>query len=267
MSSARATSDPSDVNARHTTTKPDKTPVGALTRGWIVAAVYSPATLAAALALGPLPGAPDWLELRADHFHAGPEPLQALAAKSPRPLLLTVRHPSEGGAPGAPKGARERGRLYECLSAYPAVVAVDLEVRSLHALSAVVRATRERGRLLVASFHDFRGVPPPGRLRTLAARAQDAGAEIFKVAATVERPDQLARLLDFMAWGQGRRMDLAVMGMGSMGRVSRLALAAAGSVLNYGYLGGGGPQVPGQWPVEMLRARIEECAASRKDGG
>ncbi len=256
-----------NVKARHSTTKPDKTPVGVVARGRVVAAVYSPATLAAALALGPLPAAPDWLELRGDHFHAEPELLHALAAAPPRPLLLTVRHPSEGGAPGAPAGAKERRRLYGCLSVYPAVVAVDVEVRSLHALSAVVRATREAGRLLVASFHDFRGVPPPGRLRTLAARAQDAGAEVFKLAATVERPDQLARLLDFMAWGQSRRMRLAVMGMGSMGRVSRLALAAAGSMLNYGYLGDEGPQVPGQWPVETLRARIEECAPSRKDGG
>ena len=45
--------------------------------------------------------------------------------------------------------------------------------------------------------------------------------------------------------------------MGPLGRASRPVLAAAGSVLNYGYLGGGA-QVPGQWPAARLRARIDE---------
>ena len=47
------------------------------------------------------------------------------------------------------------------------------------------------------------------------------------------------------------------MGMGPLGQVSRLALAAAGSVFNYGYLGRR-PQVPGQWPAATLRERIDE---------
>ncbi len=60
-----------------------------------------------------------------------------------------------------------------------------------------------------------------------------------------------------MEWGREQRQTLAVMGMGPLGRVSRLALATAGSVLNYGYLGSG-PQVPGQWSAATLRERIEE---------
>ena len=46
------------------------------------------------------------------------------------------------------------------------------------------------------------------------------------------------------------------MGMGPMGRVSRLVLAAAGSCLNYGYLDRA--QVPGQWPAAELKRRIAE---------
>ena len=46
------------------------------------------------------------------------------------------------------------------------------------------------------------------------------------------------------------------MGMGPLGKVSRLVLAAAGSRLNYGYLDK--PQVPGQWPALELVRRIEE---------
>jgi 3-dehydroquinate dehydratase-1 len=46
------------------------------------------------------------------------------------------------------------------------------------------------------------------------------------------------------------------MGMGPLGKVSRLVLAAAGSRLNYGYLDK--PQVAGQWPALELARRLEE---------
>ena len=135
---------------------------------------------------------------------------------------------------------------------------MDVEVRSLRSLAGVVRVARERESLVVASFHDFAATPAARVLREKARRAAGAGADVFKVAATVQGPAELARLLDFMEWGRERRQALAVMGMGPLGRVSRLVLAAAGSVLNYGYLGGAGPQVPGQWPVATLRERLAE---------
>jgi 3-dehydroquinate dehydratase-1 len=46
------------------------------------------------------------------------------------------------------------------------------------------------------------------------------------------------------------------MGMGALGRVSRLLLAQLGSVLNYGYLDQA--TVPGQWPAARLRELIRE---------
>jgi 3-dehydroquinate dehydratase-1 len=40
------------------------------------------------------------------------------------------------------------------------------------------------------------------------------------------------------------------MGMGPLGKLSRLTLATAGSCLNYGYLQH--PNAPGQWPAKEL---------------
>ena len=234
-------------------------PAGGLAHGRVVAAVYSPATLRAALALGPAPAAPDWLELRVDGFHEYPGELDALVTAAPRPFVVTVRHPAEGGAAGAPADPAARRRLYERFLARPGVAAVDVEVRSWNDMLPVLQTTWDTNILAVASFHDFTGVPAVGQLRGLARLAVQSGADVCKVAATVERPGQLARLLDFMEWGQDEGISLAVMGMGPLGRVSRLALAAAGSALNYGYLGDAGPQVPGQWPATTLRERIEEC--------
>jgi 3-dehydroquinate dehydratase len=46
------------------------------------------------------------------------------------------------------------------------------------------------------------------------------------------------------------------MGMGVFGKLSRLVLGRAGSVLNYGYLDT--VQVLGQWPAALLKQRLLE---------
>jgi 3-dehydroquinate dehydratase-1 len=53
-------------------------------------------------------------------------------------------------------------------------------------------------------------------------------------------------------------VPISVMGMGEYGKLSRLLLARAGSVLNYGYLDV--VQVPGQWPAPLLKERLAELA-------
>ena len=227
----------------------------ALDRGpLVVAAVHSPETLHVAESLRDSPdAAPDLLELRVDHFAHDPGALDEIAIHPPRPLIVTVRRPDEGGGvPDLEDAARQR--LYARFLG-PMIAAVDVEMRSLGSMAEVTAEARRQGTGLIASFHDFQGVPDASRLRDLAGQAVDAGADVFKVAATTRGPADLARLLDFLAAED--RIALAVMGMGRLGKVSRLALAAAGSVLNYGFLGDAA-QVPGQWPAAVLRARIEE---------
>ena len=85
-------------------------------------------------------------------------------------------------------------------------------------------------------------------------RGKAAGADIVKIAARVSDSKQLGRLLTLFA---GRiSVPLSLMGMGPLGKVSRLLFACAGSVLNYGYLGE--PQVPGQWEAVILKKRLAE---------
>ena len=49
------------------------------------------------------------------------------------------------------------------------------------------------------------------------------------------------------------------MGMGPLGKVSRLLFAQLGSVLNYGFLHEA--QVSGQWEATLLKQRLSELAA------
>ncbi len=216
----------------------------------MVGTVYSPGSLRAAIALAGTTGGPDLVELRVDHFADDPGELDHLIALAPRPFIVTARHPREGGA--GELSSERRRELYARFAARGAWV--DVELRSLEELGGF-----EGG--LIASFHDFEGIPSVPRLRARAASALGHGARIFKVAAMTRTPGDLAILLEFMA--KERRLPLAVMGMGPLGRVSRLVLAAAGSALNYGYLGDKA-QVSGQWPAALLRERIDELLA---DGG
>jgi 3-dehydroquinate dehydratase-1 len=215
----------------------------------VVGTIHSHAALRAALRLKA--GAVDFFELRVDHFAADLDPLRRAVPKLRAPLIVTVRHPHEGGAGGLTP--REREVLYaEFLRC---AVFIDVEVRSLTALRATIAAARVEQVGLIVSDHHFKTTPPLARLRARRAAAQTVRPDIFKVATLAQTPAHFATLLEFLATTT-KPPALSAMGMGAFGKVSRLALARAGSVLNYGYLGE--MQVSGQWPALELKRRIEE---------
>jgi len=216
----------------------------------VVGTIHSRASLAAALRLGV--GECDWLELRVDHFFPDVTALRRKAAKLALPRIVTVRHASEGGK-AIGMARRERRALYRDFMEVADMV--DIELRKAASMKDVIREARESGAGVILSFHDFHRTPEPEKLRELARHAADAGADIFKVAAMTRTAGDLAKLLDFLA-NEKAPLPLAVMGMGPFGKISRLALAQAGSCLNYGYLGT--PNASGQWPVAVLKARIAE---------
>jgi 3-dehydroquinate dehydratase-1 len=133
---------------------------------------------------------------------------------------------------------------------------MDVELRSVEDLADVVAEAKTGGVKIVVSSHHFRRMPSLGHLKDLAKQARRAGADAFKLAARAERPADVATLLSLFPGGAGQQ--LSVMGMGPFGRVSRLVLARAGSVLNYGFLDQ--PNASGQWEATELRRRIHELA-------
>lgn len=225
-----------------------------LSSGNVVGTIHSPASLAAALKLRP--GAVDFLELRVDAF-ADPAECVRLERSLPRlraPLLLTVRHPLEGGSGGL--RLAQRRELYRRF--LPQASLVDVELRCAGALGEVIEAARAQGARVILSHHDFHKTPSPARLHALRSAARSAGADVLKVAAMAEAARDVAVLLDFLTERQPAVPALAVMGMGAFGKVSRLVFAQAGSVLNYGFLDR--PQVAGQWPAKLLKQRLAELA-------
>jgi len=69
--------------------------------------------------------------------------------------------------------------------------------------------------------------PSLDQMEAKAARlAKEAGAEVFKLAATVKTPVELERLFGFL--NRGKIGTRAVMGMGELGQVSRLLFGRCG---------------------------------------
>ena len=219
--------------------------------GAIVGTVHSPESLRAARRIGA--GALDFLELRVDHFAGDPAPLLKAAAAFSLPSIVTVRHPAEGGK-HALNFSRRRGLYAEFL---PHAAMIDVELRSIRALTNVVQEARARGVRIIVSFHDFHATPSLARLREITQRAVAAGADVVKIAARADTCGELQRLLALFTTKSPR--PLSVMAMGRFGKVSRLLFAQAGSVLNYAYLGTA--NASGQWSAREFRARLRELAS------
>ena len=222
-------------------------------RPHVIGVVNDAASLAAAQALEAGEGV-DVIELRLDAFEALGT-LEALRATLPGlrlPLLITARHPAEGGY-----GNLSAERREEILHSFlPVCELMDLELRSTQELPGLISQARHLDKVVVLSFHDFHGMPRVDIMEDLAIEALQRGAHIFKAALTVNDLPALTRLLRFAE--KGTRLPLALMGMGHFGKVSRLIMAQHGSVLNYGSLGG--DPVPGQWDARTFAERLREVS-------
>ncbi len=196
------------------------------------------------------PGQVDLIELRVDSFSDNPVALYQEARKLKVPLIVTVRHPAEGGVNDL--GFARRAELYAQF--LPLAAYLDIELCSLEKLSSTVRAARAAGVLVIASFHDFKATPSAAKLRQIIRAAHRAGADICKIAARADTPAALASLFALLA--EKPPLPLSVMGMGTFGKISRLVCAQAGSVLNYGYLDRA--NASGQWEATLLTKRLAE---------
>jgi len=195
---------------------------------------------------------PDLFELRLDRLVNCRGELEAAIPRLPAPFIVTARDPGEGGA-HALSADRRRALLLDFL---PRAQYVDVELRAARALRRVLRSASEHKVATIISFHDLETTPRASRLDEIASRARSLGAAVIKVATRTDKPEQLDALLDFFE-RQRSAADVVAMGIGKLGRASRLAFARRGSPLNYAHLGS--PAAAGQLSVKELRRFAERA--------
>jgi 3-dehydroquinate dehydratase I len=190
---------------------------------------------------------PNFFELRLDRLAGIVDQLEGKLAKLRAPLIITARHPEEGGANKL--SLRQRRDLLARFLNHAKYL--DVELRSASAMRALLTLAKRKKVRRIISFHNFKSTPHPRVLARKARSAKAFGATIFKVATRTDTPVELARLLEFIT-KKYVDLPLAAMGIGKLGAISRILLARAGSVLVYASLAGG-TDIEGQLSLEQLR--------------
>jgi len=191
---------------------------------------------------------PDLFELRLDCLLPLVDQLENKLPRLRVPLIITARHPQEGGVNKL--SLRQRRDLLTRF--LPAADYVDVELRSASALRPLLILAEKKKVRRIISFHNFKSTPSPRVLVAKARAAKACGANIFKVATRTDMPFQLARLLDFVA---NKKIDfpISAMGIGKLGAISRILLARAASALVYASLTAA-VDIEGQLSLDQLRA-------------
>jgi 3-dehydroquinate dehydratase I len=196
---------------------------------------------------------PDLFELRLDSLVAEKVLEKALPAL-PAPLIITARHPAEGGMNHLSTAIR-RDLLLKFL---PLARYVDIELRSVRAHRKVIERARRLGVRTIISFHHLDNTPSLGRLRAKAKRAAGFHPAVIKLATRTDTGIQIRRLIELVT-ASPTRLPLAVMGIGKLGAVSRLLLAQFGSKFVYTSLRQGA--IPGQIPLQEFRRVLRQITS------
>jgi len=190
---------------------------------------------------------PDLFEVRLDRLVRLVGKLENELPQLRAPLIITARHPREGGENKL--SLQQRRDLLTRFLPYASYV--DVELRSAFALHALLKSADQKRVRRIISFHNFKSTPPPRILSAKARAAKAHGADIFKIATRTDTPVDLGRLLSFIT---NKNVDLPVsaMGIGKLGAISRVLLARAGSALVYASVAAAS-DIEGQLSLEQLR--------------
>jgi 3-dehydroquinate dehydratase-1 len=190
----------------------------------------------------------DIVELRIDGYptFGGWLPIGQQIEAYEIPVFATIRLANEGGKWTRPDTDR-RPLLEEALRR---LSGIDVELNSelvefAHELASDLK------KLCVLSHHDFVGMPPVETMRQMLDHAHEREA-IGKIAATVNTPEDLTNLQSLLA--QGWPLPICLIGMGPLGRETRLTFPRQGSCFTYGYLDT--PGAPGQYSAAELMAHF-----------
>ncbi|MBL8397875.1 MAG: type I 3-dehydroquinate dehydratase [Candidatus Accumulibacter sp.] len=202
---------------------------------------------------------PDVIEWRIDYFSGIADTTQVVSlAQRIRdlaagiPILLTRRSTREGGEPIALSEERVLA-LHEAIFASRAIDFVDYELSSdpRHFQQALT-AAHAAGVQLIASFHDFQRTPSVEEIVAKFIAAEQAGADIAKVAVMPRTIDDVLTLLNATREGHRRsRLPIIGISMGAYGSLTRLFGWAFGSSMTFAV--GDQASAPGQLPIGELR--------------
>ncbi|MEE4113436.1 MAG: type I 3-dehydroquinate dehydratase [Desulfobacteraceae bacterium] len=200
---------------------------------------------------------PDLIEWRVDALatltdaRSVARTLAALHAMSNAwPLLFTCRTPAEGGMQALSTATRVP--LYQMAITSEKVDMIDIELSSgQHTIQALRSVCRPAGVKLILSYHDFEHTPDSNALVQKLLEAEQAGADIAKVAVMPRDTQDVLTLLNATHLArQQLKIPLIAISMGHMGVITRIAGGLFGSDITFA--SGTATTAPGQLPIMDL---------------
>lgn len=191
------------------------------------------------------------LEIRVDTF-AALEPgkltssFEKLKKNTDLPILLTIRSAKEGGLSDITE--KQRASLYFALT--PFADLIDIELGSSGIRKNVVNFAKRAKKRIIVSHHDFESTPGDRKLKKIIESSRAEGGDIVKIASMVNSREDFRRLAALVC----SEKDLIVIGMGELGKPSRVFFPMLGSLVTYCPVTRG--TAPGQLSLSEMRSEL-----------
>lgn len=163
-------------------------------------------------------------------------------------VLATIRSKKEGGTPISDY---EKERIFKEIALY--VDIIDIELSSERLREKVIKIAKENNCLALVSYHDFEKTPSEEQIQKIIDKALELGADIIKYAFNVKTKEDVARILCIT--NKNKDKNIVAIGMGELGRITRVSGFFFGSVITYSYIGVA--FAPGQIEIEKLKDELE----------
>jgi len=130
----------------------------------------------------------------------------------------------------------------------PFVDYVDLEYGEKMEL---IRYVKKNKKTLIISHHNYQNTPTLDTLFELSSKIKESGADIVKIATTINTKQDIINLLFFT---EKYKNPVITIGMGLYGLITRVIAPIFGSLITYGFVNR--PYAPGQPSVSFLKREI-----------
>jgi 3-dehydroquinate dehydratase type I len=126
---------------------------------------------------------------------------------------------------------------------------VDIEIETAaDQMEDLISSAKQSGCRIILSYHNFERTADREDLESLMISCYERGAEIAKIACQVNAAEDIRNLLSLYDV-PGKKV---ILGMGSMGRISRVIGPYLGAAFTFASPGDGGETAPGQLTVKQL---------------
>lgn len=189
----------------------------------------------------------DFVELRVDYIeNLKLEDVEVIAREVKMESIFTCRKKEEGGKfEGSEK---ERLKIIE-KAMYKNFDHVDIELSSVDQINLSEKDNQTK---IICSHHDFNKTPAYEYLEEIVNHMKEKGADVFKISTMSYNEEDNKNLMKLLL-NKDKSEEMIVVGMGRVGKITRILSPLLGGYLTYANVDGG-VIAPGQINIRELES-------------